>query len=188
MINEYLKLFNIDSDATIDDVKKAYRTLAMKNHPDRFTGEAEKREQGAKMMKINEAYRGLLSFLEHVALKAELSEAMKENSPCMDYTLYKKGLEYFNIYIGSYKKNRVIEFDIDILLENKNILERALFYFKKLVHDYPDSDWTYDSESKIKTIGKIISDLDSRINDINLYSPYWTNDGGSPYNRKRKKD
>ena len=55
MSNEYYKLLEINTDATVDDIKKAYRKLAIKYHPDK------NREPGAEehFKKISEAYQVL---------------------------------------------------------------------------------------------------------------------------------
>lgn len=52
------KVLGIDSSATDDDVKRAYRRMAMKYHPDRVAGMSEEMQRNAaeQMKEINEAY------------------------------------------------------------------------------------------------------------------------------------
>ncbi len=52
------KVLGIDSEATDDEVKKAYRRMAMKYHPDRVAGMSEELQRNAaeQMKEINEAY------------------------------------------------------------------------------------------------------------------------------------
>jgi DnaJ like chaperone protein len=52
------KILEIDSSATDDDVKKAYRKMAMKYHPDKVRGLGEQHEKSAneKFIKVQEAY------------------------------------------------------------------------------------------------------------------------------------
>ena len=52
------KVLGIDSSATDDEVKRAYRRMAMKYHPDRVAGMSEELQRHAaeQMKEINEAY------------------------------------------------------------------------------------------------------------------------------------
>ncbi|MDF1682888.1 MAG: DnaJ domain-containing protein [Patescibacteria group bacterium] len=49
-------ILEIEKSATKDEVKKAYRKLAMKYHPDRNSGDKQAEE---KFKKINQAYEVL---------------------------------------------------------------------------------------------------------------------------------
>ena len=51
-------MLGIDSSATDDEVKKAYRRMAMKYHPDRVAGMSEEMQRNAaeQMKEINQAY------------------------------------------------------------------------------------------------------------------------------------
>lgn len=53
---DYYKTLGVDRKATADEIKKAYRKLAMKYHPDRNKGNREAEE---KFKEINEAYEVL---------------------------------------------------------------------------------------------------------------------------------
>jgi DnaJ family protein C protein 7 len=59
---DYYKILGIDKNATLDDIKKAYKKRAMAHHPDRHAdaSENEKKEQERKFKEIGEAY-GILS-------------------------------------------------------------------------------------------------------------------------------
>jgi len=52
------KILEISTDATDDDIKKAYRKMAMKYHPDKVRGLGEQHEKSAneKFIKVQEAY------------------------------------------------------------------------------------------------------------------------------------
>ena len=51
---DYYKILNLNKDCTIDDIKKSYKILALKWHPDRNPNNKE--EAGAKFKEISEAY------------------------------------------------------------------------------------------------------------------------------------
>ena len=54
----YYEILGVDKQSSEEDIKKAYRKLAMKYHPDRFSGasEAEKKNAENKFKEISEAY------------------------------------------------------------------------------------------------------------------------------------
>ena len=53
---DYYKILEVNKDASADDLKKAYRKLAMKYHPDRNPND---KEAESKFKEINEAYEVL---------------------------------------------------------------------------------------------------------------------------------
>lgn len=57
-MKDYYKVLGVSKDATQDDIKKQYRKLSLKFHPDRQNGktEAEKKEAEEKFKQITEAY------------------------------------------------------------------------------------------------------------------------------------
>jgi DnaJ like chaperone protein len=56
--DSFYKILEVDPSATNDEVKKAYRRMAMKYHPDKVSqlGEDFKKTADEKFMKVNEAY------------------------------------------------------------------------------------------------------------------------------------
>ncbi len=53
--NDYYKILGVDKSASDEDIKKAYRKLAMKYHPDHYQGD-DKKEAEETFKKISEAY------------------------------------------------------------------------------------------------------------------------------------
>lgn len=57
---DYYKILGVSKEATEQEIKKAYRALALKYHPDKNTGsEEEKKEAEKKFKEISEAYATL---------------------------------------------------------------------------------------------------------------------------------
>ena len=59
MKKDYYEILGVAKDATLQQIKKAYRSLALKYHPDRVP-EPEKKASEEKFKEISEAY-GVLS-------------------------------------------------------------------------------------------------------------------------------
>jgi len=54
---DYYKILGVEKNATPDDIKKAYRKLALKWHPDKNSQDEESKVKAEKMFKdIGEAY------------------------------------------------------------------------------------------------------------------------------------
>jgi DnaJ-class molecular chaperone len=56
-LKNYYQILNVSQDASAEDIKKAFRRLALKYHPDRNPENV--REAGEKFKEINEAYEML---------------------------------------------------------------------------------------------------------------------------------
>ena len=72
-VNEYKKLFNVELDASLKEMKKIYRNLVKEWHPDKFQDDAEKSEAEAKSLKIIDAYHFLVSISDETK-QANLEE------------------------------------------------------------------------------------------------------------------
>jgi curved DNA-binding protein len=77
---DYYKILEIDKKATPEEIKKAYRTLAKKNHPDKNLGD-KKAEERFKL--VNEANE-VLSNPEKRKQYDELGENWQQNSQAYD--------------------------------------------------------------------------------------------------------
>ena len=58
------EVLGISTDATEDEVKTAYRKLAMRHHPDRVASQGQDAQKKAEMefRKINEAYESIKKY------------------------------------------------------------------------------------------------------------------------------
>lgn len=61
MTKNYYEILEIDKNATPEEIKKAYRKLSLKWHPDRQSSKSleEKEKANKKMQEINKAYEVL---------------------------------------------------------------------------------------------------------------------------------
>ena len=73
---DYYKILQVDKNAKDDDLKKAYRKLAMKWHPDKNPN--NKKEAEAKFKQISEAYEVSLFFYYYFFFLL-IVERQKEN-------------------------------------------------------------------------------------------------------------
>jgi hypothetical protein len=85
-IGEYKKLFKIEGDIDLKELKKTYRGLVKEYHPDKFQDEAEKAEAGEISLKVIDGYHFLIS------IAPETKESLLE-----EYTITtsKSGIENF---------------------------------------------------------------------------------------------
>ncbi len=162
-VEDCLKLFNLKPDATLNDVKKAYRILAKKNHPDRFVNTELKNRQEDTMVKINEAYNQIiLNFKKNKnVLNFEIKKDTFKNSgnEAADYRLYKTGLEYYDrCYEGI---SKMAKHDIK---DREDNLNKAKSCFIQVLNEYPNSDWAFDAGEKLKKIEKLIDSLEKQRN------------------------
>lgn len=95
-INEYKKIFKIEGDINLKDLKTTYRELVKEWHPDKFQDEEKKNEAGIKSLKIIDGYHFLVSIApetkasnleEYVSITAESKiENFKHKSLLLEIT------------------------------------------------------------------------------------------------------
>lgn len=80
MLNQYYKKLGLSSNASIDEVKKAYRHLAKLYHPDR-----NKDKKAVKhFVEINEAYENILQQINTTTLEDDHKKRCRRKSESMD--------------------------------------------------------------------------------------------------------
>jgi curved DNA-binding protein CbpA len=72
-VNEYKKLYNVEVDVTLKELKTTYRNLVKEWHPDKFQIDEEKSEAEAKSLKIIDGYHFLVSIADETK-EANLEE------------------------------------------------------------------------------------------------------------------
>lgn len=205
-ITECFEFFGLDVSASLDEVKKAYRSLAKKYHPD-LHGEASgaskaSEASGEKMTLVNEAYRVLRGEIagrktrpEPAAKSAPPAAAKNpEPAPDLDYKLYKKGVEFYELHYGRFTnffKHYAVErsgsepgLGFEGILkeyagEEKN-LAKAKVCFEKLLRDFPDSDWAEDTQERLVKVERTLANVRKRIEDLRTGQSYWTVNKSTP--------
>lgn len=124
-INEYKKLFSIEAEADLKQLKTTYRNLVKEWHPDKFQEEEEKTEAEQKSRQIIDAYHFLVSIApETIASNLEEYNTIINESNIVDFR--HKGLlleitfldgityEYFgvpkNVYIKMVNADKLMRF------------------------------------------------------------------------------
>lgn len=173
----YYEILGVKPGASIKEVKKAFRSLVRKNHPDMFP-EERKELQELKMIQINEAYAGIMGRLlydvDNERDEKDDAAGEKETGPpayyrCssenavgfhkdIQYAYYKQGFDNFSMALNGIKRiERKVSLrnDLYYLRRFANALvylRKADIYFSKLLDEYPDSIWAYDAYIKTKRV------------------------------------
>ncbi|GFP97111.1 Dnaj homolog subfamily b member 13 [Phtheirospermum japonicum] len=96
---DYYKILQVDKNAKEDDLKKAYRKLAMKWHPDKNPN--NKKEAEAKFKQISEAYEVLSDPQKRAVYDQYGEEGLKGQVPPPDTTGGPGGATFFQTGDGS---------------------------------------------------------------------------------------
>ena len=135
-INDYKKLFNVETDTDLKQLKSTYRGLVKEWHPDKFQDDEEKSVAEVKSQKIIDAYHFLVSIapetrttnLEEYTLTTTISgiadfkhKGLLLEVEFMDGTTY----EYFGVNKNVYAK--LINSDKPYRFAKRNIFNSFLY-------------------------------------------------------------
>lgn len=110
-MKDYYKILDLGRNATDTDIKKAYRNLAMKWHPDLNSNPSAH----AKFIEINEAYEILISTLK----RKEYDKIFSESNQNETSTIFRTWQEEAQKKAKSYAEMNNEEFNNKILKEIK---------------------------------------------------------------------
>lgn len=177
VMKNYIRILRPDPSSTPDDIKKRYRELVKKNHPDLFP-EDKRREQNLILMEINEAYLSVIA-----SSGAEIPQPAETSDPSFSmpaihkdpaYAWYKSATDHLNkgnyIFNWSRYAPRAGRYHFDVRKGSlmKTAAEALEHYrmaygsFIKVCTVYPASIWAADSMEKLDFIEK----LNERYNEI----------------------
>ncbi len=128
---DYYEILEVDRSASFEEIKKAYRKLALKYHPDRNPDDKEAEE---KFKQINEAYQ-VLSDKEKRALYDQYGKAGLENQGFsgFDQRSFDDIMDFFEsvfgeTFGGGFRQRRKEErYPLDLAIEVDISFQEALF-------------------------------------------------------------
>lgn len=136
-INEYKKLFSVEEEIDLKDLKKKYRNLVKEWHPDKFQSDDEKfAEAELKSQQIIDGYHFLISIAPETK-EANAEEYAETTSTCriLDFDLKGQVLkidfsngdsyEYFGVSKKVFQK--LINSDIPVRFAKRNIYNAFLY-------------------------------------------------------------
>lgn len=184
VINEYLlKVLNVKPDSTLEDAKKSYHKLAKENHPDLFPKE-DRHKQELKMMKINQAYMSIVSYMQDGTQNSEINDnkdykskfnnnesenvITREVGSLKDpsYTYYKLGFNFYSSALkifnkrARFKRGKMAWRNIShtnmlkLAIQSIQYFEKSYQYFLIVVNDYPDCIWASDAQFRLNKLSK----------------------------------
>ncbi len=131
---DYYEILEVSREASFEEIKKAYRKLALKYHPDRNPGDKEAEE---KFKLINEAYQ-VLSDEEKRALYDRYGKAGLENQGYSGFSQssFDDIMDFFEQvfgggFSGGFGRRSEQKYPLDLAIEVEISFEEALFGTKK---------------------------------------------------------
>lgn len=100
-MDDYYRALELNKNASIDEIRKSFRTLALKYHPDKNKDEGSKE----KFMKIVEAYEVLSD--EIGKKNYDESTTIKKNTPKYDFS-WTPSADFDKVYSYSRIKNTYV--------------------------------------------------------------------------------
>lgn len=136
-INQYKKMFNVEKDIDLKELKKSYRNLVKEWHPDKFQdGDAKKEEAEVMSREIIDGYHFLVSIAPETkeANKEEYTETIT-NTGIQDFDHKGRVLEvtftdgktyeYFGVDVKLFKK--LVNADNRYRFAKRNIFNNFLY-------------------------------------------------------------
>ena len=154
---DYYKILEIDRQSTPEEIRKAYKKLAMKYHPDKNPENQEESEQ--KFKEISEAY----SILSNPAKKSDYDSFGRTNFQNFDF----HNFDAFSFFNNFFKNANNGEFESDFNLFND-------------INDNNNEKPQNDSERRFEEVRRRLRDMnmDSGFTKNN-YEQHYEDDGFS---------
>lgn len=152
---EALSKFGLSVNATEEEIKKAYRSLVRKYHPDQFPeGSLEQKQAEEKMKEINEAKETL----DKIKKNSDQINSSQEKSDY--YQQYQQHKEFINKY-----KNELVN-KLSRYNSNNNYIRELMNYHNQIVLIINDFEREIKYFFRIEIINKIFEEYKKRIYNI----------------------
>ena len=130
-MKDYYEILEVNKKASNDTIKKVFRMLIKKNHPDLFEGK-EKIKAEEKVKELNEAYEVLINKESREKYNLELAENDKSNEEALAILMEEN--QYLKNVIQ--EKNRLIkEYFDEVEEEQENIQKNYSNIYKQGINN-----------------------------------------------------
>ena len=154
-MKDYYELLEVNKNASDDTIKKVFRMLIKKNHPDLFEGK-EKTKAEERVKELNEAYE-ILSDKEKRKKYNEELEQNNVNSYEAIETLIQEN-EYLKSVIQ--EKNKLIkQYLEEIGIDTRNIVNESL-------DSYEDNAYSEDADKQVQKEGYRLYEVKENVKKI----------------------
>ena len=146
-LNEALKILKLNKNFTEEELKKSYRNLVSKYHPDNFPeGTKENLEATEKIKKINEAHDFIKNYLDNNNvndinfIKLDIAKCIKDLDNYKDKTnnpkleKYNKEIDLIVLEFTDYSNDMMDYLKLDI--KYKECIQKISKIFEKVVDDF----------------------------------------------------
>lgn len=138
-MNNYYKTLGVAEDASPEEIKKAYRELTLKFHPDRNQGDSSAEE---KFKEISEAYEVLSNSTKRKDYDANRRARSQEDQ-------WFGGFGNFRDFSGFSSVNRLKQLSVLAVKQTtiKNLLEGEIFTLEYEISNFKESETTKEKKS-----------------------------------------
>ena len=126
----YFSILNITRDSTLNDIKKAYRLMSIKHHPDKNGNDKNGNASSEQFNKINEAYSILMSNYDSIKLAEKKQDHDYASKTLVANNGYANVANVANVANNGYANDTVISKYVNVINRNYEdiIINLALNY------------------------------------------------------------
>ncbi len=127
--NKSFEILGLNSDTSLEEVKKVYHKLAKQYHPDKIKNQKDKQEAEKKFIEIKDAYDDIISYFKRYK---EFDQNEFENNEFSDFFKIQDepadNSDFYNKYAFNLNGTRKKYIgDFELYIKNKNISKYEIF-------------------------------------------------------------